>query len=57
MPKLETCESCCGTGQGPCNSCGDGPEECNCNCDDQDIPDCDVCDGTGDIEQDDEESE
>lgn len=51
MPKrkrLETCETCGGTGQGPCGSCGDGPEECAC--DDNVETDCDACDGTGDIE-------
>lgn len=55
MPKLETCETCGGTGQGPCGSCGDGQEECCC--DDNVETDCDACEGTGDIEQDDEEEE
>lgn len=50
--RLQVCETCCGSGLGPCASCGDGPEECCC--DDYVETDCDVCDGTGDVEEDNE---
>ena len=44
----EDCETCDGTGDGPCATCGDRPEECAC--DESDIQECDVCDGFGFIE-------
>ena len=42
------CDTCDGTGDGPCANCGDRPEECAC--DDPAIGECDVCDGMGKVE-------
>lgn len=42
------CPSCDGSGEGPCANCGDDPQECAC--DEQELTDCDQCDGTGEIE-------
>lgn len=51
----EECTACGGTGDGVCANCGDEPEECACG-DEQDLTECDQCEGEGEIPCDEREN-
>lgn len=45
------CFQCEGTGHGPCANCGD-TAVIECACDEPEETECDVCDGTGRVQED-----
>lgn len=47
---MTTCPACDGSGCGPCAECGDGYQECAC--DTPEHSECDQCEGTGEVEDD-----